>query len=340
MRAAWAAATSAALAIGLASGGCYKPSINTGGFQCGPAPGNACPDGFRCDTSRTPPLCVNGSAGGHGGGAAGAGGKGGSGTGGHATGGAGGQGGQGAVGGAGGVACWAPVASCTSNYVDGGACDPVCNVGCPACTQKCSVNMAGAMTCNPNPQGVPTVGPLQSCLVNQPTGDMATQTDNCMPGHVCIGPTTCGTLCYQFCRTDADCSSKNCGRSIGNGLKVCDVAPSACDPLDTNAVCNPVSNSTRCYVSGTTEKTLCDCGNAVQGRAKDPCTTSRDCYPGLVCYNPTGIISDTLCRRLCRLPTDAGAPDAVSTCQGGAANCMPMLLTGNKMSTTWGYCNE
>ncbi len=327
------------LAIGLAGSGCYKPSINPRGFQCGPAPGNACPDGLHCDTTRTPHLCVNGNAGGAGGGGtAGAGGKGGGGTGGHHPDGGAGQGGQGAVGGTGGAACLPQIGSCTSSYVDGGACDPVCNVGCPSCDEKCSLNIAGAMTCNA-PAGTPA-GPLQPCQVSQPTAEVATQTDNCAPGQVCIEPTTCGSLCYQFCRTNADCPSKNCSRSIGNGLKVCDVAQTACDPTDTMTVCNASSNQTRCYVSGTTGLTLCDCGNKVQGRVTDSCTTSRDCFAGLVCYNRTGKIGASQCLRVCRLPTDGGAPDAGATCQGGAANCLPMLLTGNAMSTVWGYCNE
>src|SRR6185312_5871181 len=302
----------------LAGAACYKPNIKSGGLGCGAK--NACPDGFQCDINHAPPVCVSGGPGG-------------------ATGtGMGGQTGAGGGGGTGGVVCLPPMSGCTSTFVDGGACDPVCNVGCASCDQKCSVNTMHAMTCNP--PTAPAASFMQMCIVTQPTGDVATQTDNCAPGQVCISPTTCGSVCYQFCRTNADCASKNCGRDIGNGLKVCDVAPSACDPTATLTVCDPISAQTRCYISVTNGRTLCDCGNMAQARMKDPCTTSRDCFPGLVCYNPTGIIGDSLCRRVCRLPTDGGAPDAGSTCQGDPSNCTPMLLTGNMMSTVWGYCNE
>ena len=339
MRASGAAAVSAVLATVLAGGGCYKPNIKSGGLACGA--GNACPDGFRCDVTLATPLCVNGGLGGAAG--TGAGGK--AGAGGSATGGqtgSGGQTGAGGTGGTGGVMCLPAITGCTSSYVDGGACDPVCNVGCPSCDEKCSVNMAGNMTCNPSPPGRPTVGFMQPCDVVQPTGDVATQTDDCAPGQVCLQQTTCGTLCYQFCRTNADCASQNCGRDIANGLKVCDVTPTPCDPT-LMTPCSASTIQSRCFISGQTGLTLCDCPNYKQlGTIGDGCTHSRDCFPGLVCYNNTGAIGGSRCFRACRLPTDGGAPDAgSSTCAGGAANCKPMLLPMNgTFSAVWGYCEE
>lgn len=340
MRASRAAAVSAVLATMLAGAACYKPNIKSGGLACGP--GNACPDGLLCDVTRSPAVCVSGGLGGASGtgagGKGGVGGKGGSGTGGQiATGGQSGAGG----GGTGGAACLPDVSGCTSTYVDGGACDPVCNVGCSSCDEKCSVNGSGNMTCNP-PSGT-GAGFMQPCQISQRTADVQTQTDNCAPGQVCLQQTTCGVLCYQFCRTNADCASQNCGRDLGNGLKVCDVATTPCDPTLMASPCSASSIQTRCYISGQTGLTLCDCPNYKQlGTIGNSCTHSRDCFAGLVCYNKTGTVGGSQCFRACRLPTDGGAPDAgASTCAGGAANCKPMLLPSNgTFSAVWGYCEE
>ncbi len=339
MRAVREVAFSALLALLLAGGaGCYKPDILSGGLRCGT--NNACPDNFRCDTSRTPAVCVNGPLGGVGGaavggagGKGGVGGKGGGGAGGHAGG-----GGQGGMPGTGGVTCLPSISNC--NVVDAGLCDPLCNAGCASCDQKCSVNSAGTMTCNA-PAGAPA-GFMQACQITQKGSDVSTETDNCGPGQVCIQPTTCGQLCYQFCRVDMDCASNNCGRSIGGGLKVCDVANTPCDPTLTQAVCNPMVRLARCYISGDTGRTVCDCqtDNQMQGVGA-PCTRSRDCNAGLVCYNATGKADGLVCHRVCRLPVDGGATDAgASTCQGGAGNCYPMILSNTTMSAVWGYCNE
>lgn len=325
----------------LAGAGCYRPDIKSGGLRCGA--NNACPDGFRCDTNLSPAVCVSGNAGGAGGagtgGAAGKGGSGGaSGSGGSATGGHAGGGGQAGMPGTGGVVCLPQISNC--NGADAGRCDPVCNTGCSSCDQKCSVNSAGTMTCNA-PAGTPA-GFMQACQITQKGADVSTETDNCGPGQVCIQPTTCGQLCYQFCRVNSDCASNNCGRDIGNGLKVCDVAATPCDPTLFSYVCNPSARLARCYISSDTGRTLCDCPSyTVMGKLGDPCTRSRDCNAGLVCYNKTGMTDGNHCTRVCRLPTDGGASDAgASTCSTGSAACQPMTLGNGTMSTVWGYCNE
>lgn len=341
MRAVRAAALSLLVASLLAGVGCFKPNVLPGTLQCS-MPGDKCPDNFKCDKSNPQlHLCVS-SMGGAGGGAtqgtggkAGSGGRGGSGTGGVA--GAGGMGGKVGTGGAAGAACVGKVSNCTTTF-DGGACDPVCNVGCASCDQKCSVNSAGARTCNA-PAGTPATA-MNPCFITQTGGDVSTQTDNCGPGQVCIEPSTCGSLCYQFCRTNTDCSSQNCGRDLGNGVKVCDAPFTNCDPTLTDP-CGAAS-LTGCYVSQENGKTMCDCPNNVTlGRLKDSCTQSRDCNPGLVCYNATGRIGDNQCRRVCKLPTDGGTPaGTLSTCAGGIANCAPMRLSSGMVTTTWGYCAE
>lgn len=343
MRAVRAAALSLLVAGMLAGGGCYKPTILPGTLQCS-IPDDKCPDDWTCDKSNPQlHLCVRSGGGGRGGatgGTQGTGGKGGSGKGGNGTGGtagAGGMGGKPGTGGAAGAACLAKVSSCTTTF-DGGACDPVCNVGCASCDEKCSVNSIGTRTCNA-PVGAPAAT-LSPCYVTQNGADLSTQTDNCGPGEVCIEPTTCGTLCYQFCRTNLDCPSQNCGHEVGNGLKVCDAPFTNCDPT-LRSQCG-AGSLTACYISQENGKTMCDCPNNVPlGTAKDKCTESRDCNPGLVCYNATGRIGDSQCRRVCKLPTDGGASDGTaSTCAGGAANCMPMRLSSGMVTTTWGYCNE
>ena len=239
LRAAPAAALSLLAASLLVSGGCYKPLIKSGGLQCA-MPGNLCPDDFKCDTSQVPPVCITpppgaGGTGGATGGTQGKGGSGGGGMGGKAGApGTGGKIGTGGAGGTGGTVCLTPVSNCTTTYVDGGACDPVCNVGCGSCDKKCSVNSAGARTCNA-PVGT-LAGLMKSCLVTQTSGNPSTQTDNCGPGQVCLEPSTCGAQCYQFCRNDLDCPSQNCGRDLGNGLKACDVPLVNCDPSSYHSV--------------------------------------------------------------------------------------------------------
>ncbi|HVY40636.1 MAG TPA: hypothetical protein VHM31_22010 [Polyangia bacterium] len=336
MRAARAAALSLLVASLLAGADCYKPKILSGGFQCA-QPDDQCPDNFVCDKRQTVHLCVSsidGGVGGATGGTPGSGGKGGSATGG--TTGAGGTGGKIGTGGSAGAACLPKIANCTTTF-DGGACDPLCNVGCSSCDKKCSVNSAGTLTCNA-PAGTPA-NSMDQCFLTQSGGDLSTQTDNCGPGQVCIEPTTCGRLCYRFCRTNADCPGQRCARDLGNGLKVCDVPFTSCDPTSLNP-CGSSSLAT-CYMSQENGLTICDCPNSGNlGRVKETCKESRDCFPGLVCYNPTGKVGDSQCRRACRLPTDGGASDAgASTCSSPGA-CAPMRLTNNMLTTTWGYCNE
>jgi len=337
LRAARAAALSLLVGSLLAGADCYKPNLQPGGFKCSQV-GDLCPDPLVCDKSQPVHLCVSslgGASGASTGGTLGTGGKGGGATGG-STGSGGGTGGKVGTGGSAGAACLPKVNNCTTTF-DGGACDPLCNVGCSACDQKCSVNTAGARTCNA-PAGTPA-NLMERCFLTQSGGDLSTQTDNCGPGQVCIEPTTCGPLCYHFCRSDADCPGQRCGRALGNGVKVCDAAFTNCDPTTTNS-CAAGAQAV-CYMSQDNGLTICDCPNNVNlGRLKEPCKESRDCYPGLVCYNATGQVGASLCRRACRLQSDGGASDAgASTCSSPGA-CAPMRLSTGMLTTTWGYCNE
>jgi hypothetical protein len=301
--------------------GCFRPSIKNGAFAC--VDGGACPDNFTCVRN----LCLqNGvDAGGFGG-----------------KGGAGGQGGKDAgIVDMGGVdrPCLAPVAvaSCPTDAGISGMCDPVCNTGCQ-CFEKCSVNTNSNLTCNPpGPPGSGTVGLLQGCQMESPP-DRSLQTDNCMPGQICLSASACPVpRCYQFCRSDSDCrdNGATCSRD-GGGFSFCDVPPVACNPLPgANTGCGLAAIG--CYLSSSSLNTLCDCQFAradnKNGTLKDPCTHSRDCLSGYVCANPTGFSQG--CYPVCLLPTaDGGAPaTGPGSCLGA---CMP-LASGN---TVYGFCNQ
>ncbi len=304
----------------LLAAGCYRPNIAPGGFRCGDG-GSPCPDGFLCDPANR--LCVQTLSDGGGAGKGGAGGQGGKG----------GQAGRDA-----GVdrPCLGSVPSpaCPTDAAVTGMCDPVCNTGCGACFDKCSVNLNGDLTCNPlGPPGAQPAGLLQNCQQEMPA-DKSMQTDNCQPGMVCLSASLCPLpRCYQLCRTSTDCpKGASCSRDAGGGNKFCDVPQVPCNPLP-GATTGCGSSNLGCYLSGTSGNTLCDCQfmrtDGRTGTTRDPCTHSRDCLPGLVCTNPTG--AGSACYPVCLLPQDGGT--ATPTCSGA---CMP-LPNGD---TTYGYCNQ
>ena len=302
----------------LLAAGCFRPKILPGSFFCGD--GGACPDGYVCDFNQSPRVCVQTLS-----------------DGGAGKGGAGGKGGQGGQAGRdAGVdhSCLAPVgnANCPAD-AGAGLCDPVCNTGCGSCTDKCSVNTEGTLTCNPlGPPGAPTVGLLQYCQQESPQ-DKSMQTDNCAPGQVCLSASLCPLpRCYQFCRTGTDCSNgASCSRDAGGGNKFCDVPMVVCNPLP-GATTGCGSSNIGCYLSGTSLNTLCDCqfqrSDNKNGILRDPCTHSRDCLPGYVCTNPTG--TGGQCYPVCMLPQDGGT--TTSTCAGA---CMPLSAS----NTVYGFCN-
>jgi hypothetical protein len=337
------------LASLLASAGCYKPHVLSGGLRC--APNLACPDNFKCDTGHDPPVCVSsldGGAAGATGGTPETGGTGGSGTGGTAGvgGGQGGQAGKPATGGTGGVACLAPIANCTTTHVAGGACDPVCNVGCASCDKKCSVNSTGALTCNQLSPPGKTVGVLGSCIPSMIGTDPATQSDNCQPGTACINRNACGARCYKFCRSDSDCpSAASCSVDAGGGNTFCDVPVVACDPVN-GAATKPGSsgcsgNTQSCYISGDTGTTVCDCYQGSGVGLGQPCTRSRDCYGGLACTDPFGNVGKK-CYKVCRLSSADGGADATHPDAGEmgctASSCTPMLLGNGMQTPVYGVC--
>ena len=317
----------------LASAGCYRPKNLSGGFFCGD--NRACPDGLQCDSRN---LCVSSL-----GGAGGAGGKGG----------AGGQGGAGNRDGGPDLPvdrpCTGAIASCQPS--DAGLCDPVCNTRC-GCLEKCSVNTAGVLTCN-----APTAGPPGLLGPCAQIDFGSKQTDNCAPGQVCATPRgdTCNPRCYQFCRTNSDCTNgASCSIDAGGGNSLCDVPPVACDPVLNAAMHLQYSHCTGdkylgCYLSSDTGNTICDCQDSptppATGSVGQSCNRSRDCFPGLVCYDPANH-DNKKCWKVCRLPGDGGV-DLTRTDAGeqGCSNndptlCLPILLSNGSLSTTFGFCND
>ncbi|HVR61358.1 MAG TPA: hypothetical protein VMU50_05630 [Polyangia bacterium] len=300
----------------LAVGACYHPHIADGGLKCAPAPYKTCPDGFFCDpgsgtcrdhspTDAMPPdnpieapldsmpsdIVVEAPE----------------------------------------tdamtdtmtdtmMMCIEPRAMCTSQVPDG-MCDPYCRSGC-ACQQRCLANTLGDVNCVDPLAG--SLGAGMECVVA--SSGLATQTDACTPGSVCIRE-PCGMHCFTYCRSDADCPNSTCSRpantTMGNpgGFKVCEFPFTTCDPLNPAIGCPPDKPS--CYLSPVgPDQTLCGCNSGQVGRESDPCTFLEDCIPGLTCVGDNG---DTHCRRVCNM---AGAPcDGLAHCQS---------INGSK---TYGYC--
>ncbi len=296
--------------VAMGGAACFKPAITDGGFQCAVG-SRPCPDGFQCDRSLD--LCKRHPSDG------GAAGKGGSGAGVGGVSGTGGTGGQ--------LPCFEPKQSCDPS--DAGTCDPYCQSGCAGCREKCSVNTAGALTCN-----VPTkttfAGLLRACAIDNK--GLPDQTDDCEPGHVCIDTDVCFARCFRFCRSDQDCDNAFCDRTIAGGRTVCSVpVVDTCSPLMVpgNTGCGI---GMACYLSAThAEHTFCDCpgGNGTEGA---DCSRSRDCNPGLACaYVPTR--GKSICQQVCEL-TRGGAE-----CVNGG-NCRQYSGASGAAAPhpLWGFC--
>jgi hypothetical protein len=295
----------ASLAAALVSGqlGCYKPNIADGGLRCNVDAGTkSCPEGFKCDL--TSQRCYRNPDGGPDTSDADA-----------------------------NIdrmpdepmpICYPPRDSCTPGS---GMCDPFCRTGC-GCREKCSVNTDGALTCNELAPGQQRTL-MQPCQIQ--SAKTLDQTDQCAPGLVCLEDSCSGGSsgrCYQFCRTNADCTDAPCDKTIGGGVKVCDVPFDDCTPLAAGANTGCPGTALGCWLSTSDpSKTICDCQFPPGLGEDDLCMRSRECNPGLVCVdrNNMGFKS---CTRVCRLGV---ASDCLgSTCatysEGGVSN------------STYGFC--
>ena len=211
-----------------------------------------------------------------------------------------------------------------------GLCDPFCQMGC-GCREKCSVNTGGDLTCNA-PSGTLRRDLLQNC--SRLNIGSAMQTDDCAPGLVCLSGAddACGSRCYQFCRTEADCNNAPCDKTIAGGRKVCDVPFVNCRPATPVSGCATAAQS--CYLSTSNPtRTICDCPGSV--RQNDPCNRSRDCLPGLVCVDPSNT-GDFTCRQVCVLSEmGQGCPGGI-----GPNSCVPFRGSSTTMANTmFGFCN-
>jgi hypothetical protein len=210
--------------------------------------------------------------------------------------------------------------NCTS--AGGPTCDPVCQTGCPRCDQKCSVNTStGDPTCNVPSTGLARAEGEGCTPVSQGT---AAQTDNCSPGLVCLPSVLCGNSCTKFCNANSDCPNSECSRTLPGGKKYCDVPVVTCNPVTPLGPMGCADSARGCYVSATVpDQTRCECaGSQTEGR---DCTFSRDCFPGLVCADPTGLGLFN-CQRSCKLTGPK------SGCLS-AEMCVPI-----KGSQTYGFC--
>jgi hypothetical protein len=300
----WRALAAAAL-LTLGAAGCFNPSIKEGGFACSKEFVHDCPDGFRCvnglcwkGTPVDAPVDLAMEA------------K---------------PDGMSSDKPEGGpidkqpdVACLKPVSGCTPQA---GMCDPLCQTGC-GCQEKCSVNTAGALTCNQiSGSLIRTEG--QSC--DQVSLGTTSQTDDCAPGLVCLDR-GCNPQCSKLCRVDADCPGSTCSRDYATGWKVCDVQASECNPVTALGPPNcGLATAVACYLSATiTDRVVCDCPFKDVGEGQ-PCTLSRDCLRGMACVDTTGT-ANFRCQRVCSLT------GAMSGCRG-EETCRP--VNGSKK---YGFC--
>lgn len=293
---------------------CYKPNILDGGLKCADAGAKACPEGFTCKLG----FCYRPDAG------------------------------------AESRPPDAPVdmvdARDASDAYDGpcfealpasactpapGLCDPACQSGCPSCTEKCSVNTTGALTCNP-PVAATVLRTVMQLCTHDSLGT-ADQTDNCGPGLVCLEEQSCSARCFQFCKNDDDCTNSTCTRDVvggqAGGQKVCDVPfVDNCVPLLGTANTGCAGGAMACWLSPTSPiHTFCDCPFGATP-SNGLCTRTRDCVKGLTCVVPPGGQS-AICLQVCRL----GSMECPS---GLAASCRQFFgnPAGPVPNPTYGYC--
>jgi hypothetical protein len=299
---------------------CYKPNILDGGLRCAPDAGTrTCPEGFKCDPASQ--TCRKNVDGGRDGDAPGADVNDAM----DAT--------EGDV--RDGPICFESKVGCAPQ---GGRCDPFCQTGCGGCREKCSLNTAGALTCNePLLSQFPRTL-LQACTIASEGDD--TQTDNCAQGFVCLADPACPARCFQFCRNDNECTNSSCTREVGRAdggvvRTVCDVPfVDSCVPLPGSQNSGCPSLNMACYISSASPThTICDCPFNAVGPGY-PCTRTRECIPGLACVDRGN--GGSICLQVCRL-SDNGITDCPSHTAGACR-----MYTGNPPGATahatYGFC--
>lgn len=203
-----------------------------------------------------------------------------------------------------------------------GVCDPVCQTGdgCDWCSRKCSY-AADGVGAPPQPtcaDSAKLIEPFGSCIVA--FAGTSQQTDDCLPGYICLPPSSGATdaYCFQLCSVSADCAGgMPCGQrklfSGGANVRVCDpifrsCAGTCCDP--TNGSGCPGPGALFCYLvspdltqpAPAESQTVCEFSS---GGSQTSCTTARDCLPKKTCVAGT-------CRQVCS-PTTACASGVACT---------------------------
>jgi hypothetical protein len=194
-----------------------------------------------------------------------------------------------------------------------GVCDPVCQTGdtCNWCSQKCTY---AADVNHPEPQptcsdSAKLLTPLAQCTIAHSA--TVEQSDDCMPGYICLQPTPGSDppYCFQLCAVPQDCVGMvACGQralfSGGGDVSVCDppyhsCAGTCCDPLNPSdgigcplgQVCFLVSPDQAAQPPES--QTVCEFSS---GSGKTPCTAARDCLAKTTCV-------EGACRQVCSATT-------------------------------------
>lgn len=177
----------------------------------------------------------------------------------------------------------------------------------------------------PGTGGAPLRAVFESCQIkNAGTAD---QSHDCSAGLECLQDCAGGVPhCYRACTADTECPASSCTRTFAG------VAGQFCEPDFTD--CNPVANST-CAINmnckllssqpapGGGDRTVCECQTGTAARG-EPCSSTRQCFPGLVC--PPGGSGPGA--EVCQRPCDPMAGAAACT----AGTCRPF-------GARWGYCS-
>ena len=187
------------------------------------------------------------------------------------------------------------------------------------------VSTGGVVGSGGTPPGQPrAVG--ESCTITDL--DAPDQSDNCQAGATCVEDCA-QNVCFRTCNTDDDCPGASCTRMTKSGIKFCELAYTACDPHAASME-QGCAGSTSCYLLSSTpapgggDRTVCDCPVDEKG-LNEPCTESRDCFPGLVCPASTAP-GGGFCRQACD-------PNMVLNTTG----CQ-LLVACNRYGPNWGYC--
>lgn len=152
-------------------------------------------------------------------------------------------------------------------------------------------DIINTMLCNPVAQTGCTDD--ENCIYNDnnelecvikgtvPYGGDCGGVDSCEYGQ-CANLNGTGSKCYQYCKLNADCATKNCLKIDGVPWRVCSLPPDAfetCNLLQQD--CKSAQNG--CYYTGLTTEPICL--NAGTAKQLENCSNPGDCAKGFACLN-------------------------------------------------------